>query len=461
MRKFSMMSAAVLLALAPAAADAPVPFAPPAAGKITIWRHATLIDGTGAAARRDMDIVVDGERIAQIVADDALPAARLEGATVVDLSGRTVIPGLIDSHVHMATPPDRRLAEAMLRRDLYGGITAVRDMADDLRLVGEVTREAREGEIAAPDIFYAALMAGPSFFDDPRTQAASRGWDAGKAPWMQAIDAKTDLVLAVAAARGTGATAIKVYANLPADLIARITAEAHRQHLLVWAHAAVFPTRPAAVIAAGVDAVSHACYLGYQRAAVMPPAYADHTPVPEEVFAPDGDDPVLAKLFVAMRAHGTILDATGSLFAWLDAEHARDPSVKTGRCTGALTARIIAQALRAGIAISAGTDHVNGPEGLWPEVDDEIVFLVKSAGLTPMQALGAATLTGARAAGQERERGSLVAGKLADFVVLAKDPLADIENIRSVVMTVKRGHAFARADFKPVTEEEMGAGDGS
>ncbi|HEY4968853.1 MAG TPA: amidohydrolase family protein, partial [Steroidobacteraceae bacterium] len=156
---------------------------------------------------------------------------------------------------------------------------------------------------------------------------------------------------------------------------------------------------------------------------------------------------------------GTILDATGSLFAWLDAEHAKDPTVKTGRCSGALTARIIAQALRAGVAISAGTDHVNGPEGLWPEVDDEIVFLVKSAGLTPMQALTAATLTGARAAGQDRERGSLVPGKLADFVVLAKDPLADIENICSVVLTVKRGRSFARADYKPVTEEELGGGD--
>ena len=74
-------------------------------------------------------------------------------------------------------------------------------------------------------------------------------------------------------------------------------------------------------------------------------------------------------------------------------------------------------------AISAGTDHVNGPEGLWPEVDDEIVFLVKAAGLTPMQALSAATLTGARGAGQERERGSLVAGQLADFVALIKNRL--------------------------------------
>jgi imidazolonepropionase-like amidohydrolase len=405
-----------------------------------------------------MDIVVDGERIVDITPDRNLAKARSMGAAVVDLSGKFVIPGLIDSHVHMATPPVRRTAEAMLRRDLYGGVTTVRDMADDLRLVGELTREARQGEIAAPDIFYAALVAGPSFFDDPRTQAASRGWDAGKAPWMQAIDEATDLPLAVALARGTGATALKVYANLPADLIARITAEAHRQHMLVWAHAAVFPTRPDAVIAAGVDAVSHACYLGYQSSDVMPPAYADHTPVPEGKFGA-GDSPVLAKLFTDMKARGTILDATGSLFAWLDAMHAKDSTVKTGRCTGALTARIIAQAWRAGVAISAGTDHVGGPEAQWPEVDDEIVFLVKAAHLPAMDAIHAATVVGARAAGQQRDMGSLVAGKLANFVVLAKDPLADIENIRSVVTTVKRGRAFERADYKPVTKEELGDED--
>ncbi len=455
MRHWVAMGGLVLALLAPARAGAP--FAPPATGTITIWRNATLIDGT--PPRAHMDIVADGERIVAVVPDSAPRTSWWwHGAAVIDLSGKTVIPGLVDSHVHMATPPDRRMAEAMLRRDLYGGVTVVRDMADDLRLVGELTREARAGEIAAPDIFYAALMAGRSFFDDPRTAAASQGWEPGTAPWMQAVGDETDLPLAIARARGTGATAIKVYANFDADMVARITAEAHRQHMLVWAHAAVFPARPAQVIDAGVDAVSHACYLGYQLADVMPAAYADHTPVPEGKFGRDGN-PVLAKMFADMKARGTILDATGSLFAQLDALHAKDPKVKTGRCSGVLTARIIAQAFRAGVTISAGTDHVNGPDAQWPEVDDEIVFLVKAAHLPPLDALRAATLTGARAAGQGAERGSLTVGKLADFVVLSADPLADIENIRSVEMTVKRGHMFRRADYTPVTKEEVGGDD--
>src|SRR5213075_3254491 len=130
----------------------------------------------------------------------------------------------------------------------------------------ELTRASRKGEIPAPDIFYAALMAGPSFFADPRTIAVSYGHPPGHTPWMQAIDARTDLREAVTLARGTSATAIKIYANLPGDLVARIAAEAHRQHLLVWAHAAVYPATPAQVIAAKPDAISHACSLGHQVA---------------------------------------------------------------------------------------------------------------------------------------------------------------------------------------------------
>ena len=60
----------------------------------------------------------------------------------MDLSGKFLAPGLIDSHEHLATPPNRRQALANMRRDLYGGVTAVRDMADDLRSVAELARES-------------------------------------------------------------------------------------------------------------------------------------------------------------------------------------------------------------------------------------------------------------------------------------------------------------------------------
>ena len=210
-------------------------------------RGARIIDGTGAPARPGTSIVVEGERIVAVLPD---AQADMRGARVVDLQGRHVIPGLIDTHVHLATPPDADAARKTLRRQLYSGVTAVRSMADDVRSVGELSRQALVGEIPSPDIHYAALMAGPGFFKDPRTIAVTRGRTPGQTPWMQAIDERTDLVLAVAMARGTSADGIKLYADMPGPLLARITAEAHRQGIPVWAHAAVFPAMPADDVAA-------------------------------------------------------------------------------------------------------------------------------------------------------------------------------------------------------------------
>src|ERR1700712_29122 len=108
-----------------------------------------------------MDVLVRGERIRQVFPDASSLPEEAARAKVVDLRDRYLMPGLIDSHVHLATPPNRRQAEAMLRRDLFGGVTAVRDMADDLRALSDVARASRVGEIAGPDVYYAALMAGP------------------------------------------------------------------------------------------------------------------------------------------------------------------------------------------------------------------------------------------------------------------------------------------------------------
>jgi len=439
------LSASLLLSAPAALAEEALPR--------TIYADVTLIDGTGGPALAHQDIIVEGERITGIVphTDQAANA----DAQVVDLSGRYVIPGLIDTHVHMATPPVPATARAMLRRNLYGGVTAVRDMADDMRLVGELAREARFADIPAPDIYYVALFAGRPFFADPRVAAASQGYTPGTAPWMQAIDADTDLEEAVTLARGTGATAIKIYADLPAELVTAITEEAHRQGLQVWAHSAVFPARPADVIGAKVNSVSHVCYLAYQVEPVMLEAYEDRTPVNESLLQ-QPEDPVMAGIFRAMAGQGTILDATGNLFVEFEEERKADPEAKPLRCTGAGTVSLTRQAWKAGVAISTGTDTVAGSESDWPDVFGELTFLAEEVGMPAAEVIRAATLTGARSIGLEDEMGTLEAGKLANFVVLAADPLEDIRNVRSVELTVKRGAEYRREDYVPVTAEEMG-----
>lgn len=443
----SLGLAASLIATAPSHGAEPI-----------IYANATVIDGTGGPVRAGQDIVIDGEHIVAVGPHDGL-ALQAGAARRVDLSGRFVIPGLIDSHIHLATPPNRVRAEAILRRNLYGGVTAVRDMADDLRAVGDLARASLVGEIPAPDIYYAALMAGPSFFEDPRVLAVSRGFTPGTAPWMQAIDRKTNLRTAVTLARGTSASAIKIYANLPAERVKAITAEAHRQNMMIWAHSAVFPARPADVIAAGVDSVSHVCYLGYEAQPDMLAAYQDRTPVDETRLAQTGDDPVVAGLFDAMRKHGTILDATGSLFVKFEAERKADPKAKPLRCTGAQTIRLTQQAWRAGLPISTGTDFTNKAGDAWPEVHAELRYLARDVGMPPLAVIHSATLVGARAAGQDKEMGSIEPGKLANFVVLTADPLANIDNIEKIEMTVKRGREYRRADYAAPTAKELGNDD--
>src|SRR5436190_2541222 len=127
-----------------------------AAGSQTVlYSDVTLIDGTGAPPRVHSDILVRDQQIVGVGPHGAVVS---NGARTVDLAGRFVIPGLIDSHVHLATPPDRQAALQELKRNLYGGVTGVRAMADDLRAVAELAREAEMAEIPAPDIAYAALM---------------------------------------------------------------------------------------------------------------------------------------------------------------------------------------------------------------------------------------------------------------------------------------------------------------
>ncbi len=418
---------------------------------VTLYRDVSLFDGTGASVAPHRSILVKGDRIAQIGGPELTVP---DGGKIVEGQGAFMIPGLIDSHVHFATQPKRREAEALMRRNLYGGVTAVRDMAGDARFLAELSRETLLGEVPGPEIGYSALMAGPDFFVDPRTHAASAGLTAGAVPWLQAIDPKTDIRLAVAQARGTGATAIKIYADLEAPLVRAITAEAHRQHFMVWAHSMVFPATPAEGIDAGIDVISHACMLAYQAAKEKPTRYHDRAMVQPELIDRK-NDPMLAKLFAKMKAKGIILDATLRVYAEGEKRLEKDPHRSGSYCPLELAEAITAQAHRAGVVVSAGTDGEAPAESPWPELFDEIDLLVSGAGFTPSEALEAATRDSARTLGRSTDLGTVQPGKLADFVLLQEDPTKASNALRSVKLVVKRGKSYAREAFKPLTAEEL------
>ncbi|MBS0578145.1 MAG: amidohydrolase family protein [Proteobacteria bacterium] len=403
---------------------------------------ATLFDATQPAPRADMVIAVQGARIVAVTAAADFHAGKDQ--QVIDVHGRYVVPGLINTHVHLATSAEPAPARAYLRRELYSGITTVRDMAGDVRLLAELKREADLDEIAAPDIVYAALMAGPDFFIDPRTHDAARGQVAGQVPWMRALTPQSDLPRVVAEAHGTGASALKLYADLGAPLVKAVTEEAHRQHMLVWAHAAVFPALPLDAVEAGVDVMSHACMLGYQVS--QPPMTGYHEKRPVDLAQVKRSQAQMQALYARMKAQGIVLDATVSVY---------DRGEPFPSCPPGDADFLARQAYQAGVPISTGTDD----DFDWKDPDsalfEELALLAERVGMSPAEIIRAATLTGARVTGMERDAGTLEPGKLANFVVLASDPLQKVSNLKSVVTVVKHGIAYQRADYVPATAESI------
>jgi imidazolonepropionase-like amidohydrolase len=445
-----LIGALLLLSMVGASAQEPASADP----KRTAYVGAILIDGTGAPPKPGMAIIVLGEKIeALIPAKRFVPAKDIQ---IIDMRGQYVLPGLINSHVHLATPPHRKYALAMMRRSLYGGVTAVRSMADDARAIADLARAARVGEIPGPDIAYAALFAGPEFFHDPRVVSAAQGETAGKVPWMREVTANTNLSEAITLARGSGASAIKIYADLDASTVDKIVREAHRQGIRAWAHAAVFPASPLELANAAVDSMSHVCMIAYQGQA-MPEAYHNRASVDETRFQ-QGIPDAVREVFERMKANGVILDSTNFVYETIERMRSEMPEGQgpPTYCSAALAERLSAEAVRAGVEISVGTDAFAVIDDAYPALQRELEILVQKAHMTPLKAIRSATLVGAKALDREKEMGSIEVGKLANLVFVSADPVADIGALRKVMLVVKRGIRYRREDYVPIGAAEMG-----
>ena len=408
--------------------------------------NATLIDGTGSAPRAKQTILVSRGVIEEIfeTGSQKLPP----GIRTVDLTGKFVIPGLIDAHVHVATDPTGQDSSAgtTLHRALLGGLTSVRDMAGDAIALRELANWSRRGDAGIPRVYYSALMAGPSFFTDPRTIASAHGGKPGELAWMKAVTPATDLKIAVRDAKATGATAIKIYADLPGDLVRKITTEAHRQGMKVWSHSTVFPATATDEVDAGVDVISHAIYLYWAAIPNPPERYADRVPPRSAYDSVPPDGPFMQDLFAKMKAQNTVFDATLSILPRFEA--ARGPAF--GLVDPKRAAQWAYDATRAarlaGVTICDGTDGMmpsGSPDSL-PGLHGEMELLVTRAGFTPLEAITAATLNSAMAIGAASTLGSVAEGKMADLVVLDANPAADIRNTRRIAFVVRGGVIHSR-----------------
>jgi len=302
-------------------------------------------------------------------------------------------------------------------------------MAGDGRVLAALSREAQLDEIPSPDIYFSALMAGPEFFTDPRTASSSAGGIPGKMPFMQAISDTTNLVLAVAEAKGTGAKGIKLYANLSPMMVSKIVAEANKQHMKVWGHAWLQEAKPSDLIRAGVSSLSHAPLFIREVQTEIPQAWKR---TQEPAFW-DKALPDFSGLFDSMKSRRVLLDATLLTYKkWAESD-------STVRWDYELGKRITAKAYKAGVLICAGTD--TDQEQF---VQEEMRLLVSDAGFLPIDAIISATQNGAIALGIEAERGTIAIGKTADLLILDQNPLSNIDNVGSVYLVVKNGGIYFR-----------------
>lgn len=403
-----------------------------------VLQNATIIDGTGAEPMENQTLVLKNGKISTIFesGSEATPA----DAFVMDLSGRYIIPGLIDSHVHLGTFPssvdDRAGNEKLLKEALYKGITSVRDMAGDARALASLARDAKVGDITSPDIYYSAVMGGTKFAKDPRNTAVSIGAVTGEVPWSREITKESDLRQIVAEAKGAGVTGIKIYADLSFELLKKLTAEGHRQGLPVWAHAAVLPASPKEVVEAGVDGISHFTMLyttvlsemSGEPLQDMLEGRIDDLPM-EKLST---DPPALDKIFQMMKENKVIFDPT----MWISGYSQKYPEEYRK-----LACYYINKAEEMGIPQATGTDQMIPTKPKIPLIE-AIKMKVEICGLTPLQAIRSATLYGAMAIGNEEKHGSVEEGKIANLVVLSSDPTEKIENLREVMLVFKNGKIY-------------------
>jgi imidazolonepropionase-like amidohydrolase len=429
MTRYSLLAALFSL-LAGCATPAPAP-----TGDVLAIINANVIDGTGTGPAAGRTLLVRGGRIVRIgtAAEVRVPA----GARVLDAQGAYAVPGLWDMHVHALW--DTAVAERFLPAFVAHGVTGVRDMGGSL----EVLRHAR-GRIAAGGLAAPRIVAAGAVLDGPEPVDPSISLR---------VSTPAEARAAVDSLHRAGADLVKVYTLMPPDLFRAAAARAREMGMPVAGHVPG-EVDPRDAARAGMRTMEHmrAELGGYCTRATQPvcdsivPVLREHAVWQTPTLLPrwfrahmdsvDLSDPRLAGLPPVVRDY------------WL-AEHGQKLGSRTADDWRRLRGEhdeerwLAGHLQRSGLALLAGSDAGVPFSHPGAGLHEELAMLV-DAGLTPMEALQAATRNAAQALAAD-SLGSLEPGKVADVVLLAANPLDDIRNARRVVAVVLGGRVLDRA----------------